>query len=131
MFRHILLNFSAMHVGAAIVWLLGELSLCFEKKKPKNYWTIGGEDRISALSDDLLVQILSHVPTKDAVATMILSKRWRSVWTMVPKLEFPETNTTLVIGGLLGRLLGLFLLAKVISNDGLLTIPYKSTRHLC
>ncbi|XP_010468367.2 PREDICTED: putative FBD-associated F-box protein At1g05080, partial [Camelina sativa] len=33
------------------------------------------EDRISALPDDLLVMILDLVPTKDAVATMFLSKR--------------------------------------------------------
>ncbi|ESQ45701.1 hypothetical protein EUTSA_v10011153mg, partial [Eutrema salsugineum] len=49
-----------------------------------------GEDRISALPDDLLVRILSLVPIKDAVPTMILSKRWRSIWTMVPALEYLE-----------------------------------------
>ncbi|CAH8277696.1 unnamed protein product [Arabidopsis lyrata] len=47
----------------------------------------GGEDMISALPDDLLVRILLLVPTKDAVATMILSKRWLSIWTMAPILE--------------------------------------------
>ncbi|CAA0386157.1 unnamed protein product [Arabidopsis thaliana] len=37
---------------------------------------------------------------------MILSKRWRYVWTKVPKLTYPaESNVTLVIGGILGRLL--------------------------
>ncbi|KAG7598207.1 F-box domain [Arabidopsis suecica] len=48
------------------------------------------ETRICALPDDLLLQILHHVPTKEAVATSILSKRWRYVWTMAPRLEFTE-----------------------------------------
>lgn len=52
--------------------------------------TCGGEDRISSLPDDLLVRILLLVPTKDAVATMILSKRWLSVWTMIPRLEYKD-----------------------------------------
>ena len=49
------------------------------------------EDKISALHDDLLLKILSQVPTKDAVTTMILSKRWGLVWTMVTKLEYKDT----------------------------------------
>ncbi|CAA7056374.1 unnamed protein product [Microthlaspi erraticum] len=49
---------------------------------------IVNEDRISELPDDLLLQILSSVPTEDVIATSALSKRWRSVWKMVPKLTF-------------------------------------------
>ncbi|XP_020881621.1 putative F-box/FBD/LRR-repeat protein At5g52460 [Arabidopsis lyrata subsp. lyrata] len=49
-------------------------------------------DRISALPDDLLIQILLLVKTKDAVATMFLSKRLRFIWTMVPKLEYIDTG---------------------------------------
>ncbi|CAA7028115.1 unnamed protein product [Microthlaspi erraticum] len=45
-------------------------------------------DRISNLTDDLLLKIVSSLPTKDVVATMILSKRWRFLWTMLPKLDF-------------------------------------------
>ncbi|CAL9216211.1 unnamed protein product [Arabidopsis halleri] len=51
------------------------------------------ETRIYALPDDLLLQILDHVPTKEAVATSILSKRWRYVWTMVPRLEFKDEGS--------------------------------------
>lgn len=50
------------------------------------------ENRISALPDDLLVQILSQIPTKDVVTTMVLSKRWRFVWTMVYNLDYEETD---------------------------------------
>ncbi|CAA7062231.1 unnamed protein product [Microthlaspi erraticum] len=45
------------------------------------------EDRISALPQDLLIQILMLIPTKEVVATMILCKRWRFIWTMVPTLD--------------------------------------------
>ncbi|KAG7536492.1 FBD domain [Arabidopsis suecica] len=49
-------------------------------------------DRISALPEDLLVTILLDVPINDAVTTMVLSKRWRFIWTMLPKLEYKENN---------------------------------------
>ncbi|ESQ39578.1 hypothetical protein EUTSA_v10001111mg [Eutrema salsugineum] len=51
------------------------------------------EDKISELSDDLLLRILLHIPTKDAMATMVLSKRWRFVWTMMPKIEYKESKS--------------------------------------
>ncbi|KAL0655130.1 hypothetical protein Bca4012_075714 [Brassica carinata] len=47
---------------------------------------------INNLPDDLLVQILLHVPIKDAVSTMILSKRWRSIWTMLPALDYDDSD---------------------------------------
>ncbi|CAN6977657.1 unnamed protein product [Brassica rapa subsp. trilocularis] len=45
-------------------------------------------DRISGLSDELLVKILLFVPTKVAVSTSILSKRWEYLWMWLPKLEY-------------------------------------------
>ncbi|XP_020875162.1 putative FBD-associated F-box protein At1g05080 [Arabidopsis lyrata subsp. lyrata] len=51
-----------------------------------------GETMINDLPDDLLVQILLLVPTKDAVATMILSKRWLSIWTMMSKLNYKDNK---------------------------------------
>ncbi|KFK27855.1 hypothetical protein AALP_AA8G438200 [Arabis alpina] len=50
------------------------------------------EDMISALPEDLLVTILLLVPIKDAVATMVLSKRWRFIWMMLPRLEYKENG---------------------------------------
>ncbi|KAH0886263.1 hypothetical protein HID58_062359 [Brassica napus] len=49
------------------------------------------KDMISELPEALLLHILSYVPTEDVIATSVLSKRWRSLWKMVPKLEF-ESN---------------------------------------
>lgn len=34
--------------------------------------------------------ILSFLPTKDAVATCILSKRWKFLWTSVPNIDFDD-----------------------------------------
>ncbi|CAH2069739.1 unnamed protein product [Thlaspi arvense] len=45
---------------------------------------------IIELSNDLLVKILLLIPTKDVVATSLLSKRWRSVW----KLEYDDSYST-------------------------------------
>ncbi|KAK3021273.1 hypothetical protein RJ639_047264 [Escallonia herrerae] len=48
-----------------------------------------GEDRLSDLPDSILMEILSYLPTKNAVATSILSKRWTvSLWSSLPDLSF-------------------------------------------
>ncbi|XP_019086710.1 PREDICTED: putative F-box/FBD/LRR-repeat protein At3g49480 [Camelina sativa] len=52
---------------------------------------MGGEDRISELSDDLLIEILLFLPTKDAT---FLSKRWRFVWRKLPRLDYEETGNS-------------------------------------
>ena len=53
-----------------------------------------GEDRISALPDCLILEILSRLPeTKEAIKTSSLSKRWQYVWTSVPNLIFIQDVT--------------------------------------
>ncbi|CAH2069752.1 unnamed protein product [Thlaspi arvense] len=44
-------------------------------------------DKISELPDELILTVLSSLPAKDVVSTMVLSKRWKFLWMFVPKLE--------------------------------------------
>ncbi|CAN6196708.1 unnamed protein product [Urochloa humidicola] len=49
----------------------------------------GGEDRLSALPDDVLVQIQGPLRTPDAVRSSLVSRRWRRVWSLLPELRLP------------------------------------------
>ncbi|KAL4628844.1 hypothetical protein ACB092_05G267300 [Castanea dentata] len=51
-----------------------------------------GEDRISTLPDSILLSILSFLPTRHAIRTGVLSKRWAYLWTSVPSLSFELEN---------------------------------------
>ncbi|XP_038719927.1 F-box/FBD/LRR-repeat protein At4g26340-like [Tripterygium wilfordii] len=52
---------------------------------------VENEDRITQLPDSLLHHILSLLPTKDAVATCILSTRWQDLWMSVTNLDLKCT----------------------------------------
>ncbi|GMI65528.1 hypothetical protein HRI_000222100 [Hibiscus trionum] len=49
---------------------------------------MASEDKITTFPDDILLSILSLLTFKEAVATSILSRRWRYLWTSLPSLHF-------------------------------------------
>ncbi|CAH1416812.1 unnamed protein product [Lactuca virosa] len=49
-------------------------------------------DRISALPQDTIEKILTLMPIRDALRTIILSRKWRYCWTTMPKLVFNDRN---------------------------------------
>ena len=51
----------------------------------------GGVDRISALPDDMLLQVLARLGCARAAAhTSLLSRRWRGLWARLPELTFHD-----------------------------------------
>ncbi|XP_076945206.1 F-box protein At4g09920-like [Bidens hawaiensis] len=55
-------------------------------------------DRISMLPEEIVSQILSLMPTKYAVRTSILSKRWRYSWMLVTNLDFDGSQCHTING---------------------------------
>ncbi|XVF44492.1 hypothetical protein PTKIN_Ptkin02bG0127600 [Pterospermum kingtungense] len=62
--------------------------------KRKKLWLEGenGMDRISDLPDVLLHHILLFLPIKSIAQTSVLSRRWRSLWSSFPDLDFTSIN---------------------------------------
>ncbi|XP_059650278.1 F-box/LRR-repeat protein At3g26922-like [Cornus florida] len=50
----------------------------------------GNEDRISNLPSCLIGHILSFLPIKEAVATGVLSTKWKYLWTSITNLDFDD-----------------------------------------
>ncbi|GAB2230627.1 hypothetical protein Droror1_Dr00014906 [Drosera rotundifolia] len=51
-----------------------------------------GVDRVSDLPDSIACHILSFLPTREAVATSLLSTRWRHLWTSISKLDIDGSS---------------------------------------
>ncbi|TVU04665.1 hypothetical protein EJB05_47795 [Eragrostis curvula] len=47
----------------------------------------GEEDRVSALPDEVLHQVLSFVPAEEAVRTCVLARRWHHLWKSATSLR--------------------------------------------
>ena len=56
-----------------------------DRKKNRSDLT---EDRLSALPDELIHQILYHCGTKFSVQVCVLSSRWKLIWKSIPSLSF-------------------------------------------
>ncbi|CAF2048503.1 BnaA09g55370D [Brassica napus] len=48
-------------------------------------------DLVSSLPEEVLCHILSFMSTKEAALTSVLSKRWLSLWTLVPNLDVDDS----------------------------------------
>jgi|UniRef100_A0A2N9IX19 Leucine-rich repeat (LRR) protein len=63
-----------------------------KRKKLSHISENGIVDRISDLPDVVLHQILFLLPIKSIAQTSLLSKRWRSLWSSFPDLDFTTIN---------------------------------------
>ncbi|GER45496.1 F-box family protein, partial [Striga asiatica] len=52
-----------------------------------------GDDVISWLPDDILLDILSSLPLKEAGRTSVLSSRWRNLWSYTSYLNFDDNSS--------------------------------------
>ncbi|CDY25196.1 BnaC06g04210D [Brassica napus] len=48
-------------------------------------------DTVSEIPDELLLTILSFLPSKDVVATSAISKRWKSLWKEVKTFRYDDS----------------------------------------
>ncbi|CAL4893082.1 unnamed protein product [Urochloa decumbens] len=59
------------------------------RRRPKASVGDGEEDRISSLPDDLLIAVLASLcDVEEAARTSVLARRWRGLWTQLPRLSF-------------------------------------------
>ncbi|KAF7086629.1 hypothetical protein CFC21_089914 [Triticum aestivum] len=53
----------------------------------------GGEDRLGALLDELLLHVMSFLASREAVRTCVLARRWGTLWKSVPALRIDDPDT--------------------------------------
>ncbi|CAL1413167.1 unnamed protein product [Linum trigynum] len=68
-----------------------EIAPTAQSKLPK----VATGDWISSLPDEILSHILSFLPTKYAVGTSCLSRRWKDLWTGLYELDLDNRDTLL------------------------------------
>ncbi|CAI0540109.1 unnamed protein product [Linum tenue] len=68
-----------------------EIAPTAQSKLPK----VATGDWISSLPDEILSHILSFLPTKYAVGTSCLSRRWKDLWTGLYELDLDNRDTVL------------------------------------
>ncbi|KAK3118516.1 hypothetical protein QOZ80_9BG0700640 [Eleusine coracana subsp. coracana] len=64
-----------------------------EANRRRTMDTEDGEDRLSSLPEGLLEDILFYLPSRDAVRTSVLARRWRTVWKSVRALRVMESES--------------------------------------
>ncbi|KAI8570786.1 hypothetical protein RHMOL_Rhmol01G0064000 [Rhododendron molle] len=76
-----------------LVKIVGEIMRSTSKirKRSKQLSLKKCEDRISNLPCNLMSHILSFLPTKSAVATCVLSTKWKQSWTSYDSVDFDDT----------------------------------------
>lgn len=73
--------------------------ICLGLGSDLNLWKLlASMDRLSQLPEALLLRILSLLPAKDVVSTMVLSKRWQFLWMLVPKLVYDDSYQDIEYG---------------------------------
>uniref|UniRef100_R7W2G1 F-box domain-containing protein n=1 Tax=Aegilops tauschii TaxID=37682 RepID=R7W2G1_AEGTA len=58
-----------------------------------------GEDRLKALPNDLLIYLMSFLPSRDFVRTCVLGKRWSTLWKSVPALRIDDPDSYDAVSG--------------------------------
>jgi hypothetical protein len=67
---------------------MARVQTTMSKSNSERQKSLEEEDRISSLPDNVLNNILSCLPTKTAVATGRLSRRWQHLWKHIRVLDF-------------------------------------------
>ena len=65
-----------------------------EAARSKRKTADGSADRLSGLPEGLLLDLLSFLPSRDAVRTCVLARRWRNLWKEVPALRITPATTS-------------------------------------
>ncbi|CAN6228212.1 unnamed protein product [Urochloa humidicola] len=68
----------------------GKRKRCNDAGDAAGYFSGDNRDRLSALPDSLLLEIMSHMKARQVVQTCVLSTRWRHLWRSMPCLDVDQ-----------------------------------------